>query len=94
MFRLIGRLIGLLIIAALVFLALSVWRGGEPFRWFGKQSKEAGKIIGEKSETLGKEADSIKKKTGDMKDTTEKVTEGLRKTKETIHEFTGSKTDK
>jgi hypothetical protein len=94
MFKLIGRLIGFLIIAALVFLALSVWRGGEPFRWFGKQSKEAGEIIGEKSETLGKEADRIKKKTGDMKETREKVTEGIRKTRDTINEFKGSKTDK
>lgn len=89
-----GRLIGLIIITVLVFLALSVWRGGEPFRWFGKQSKEAGEILGEKSETLGKEADKIKKKSGEMQKTREKVNEGIRKTKETIAEFTGSKPDK
>jgi hypothetical protein len=94
MFKLIGRLISLLLIAALVFLALSVWRGGEPFRWFGKQSKEAGEIIGEQSETLGKEADKIKKKSGEMQKTKGKVNEGIRKTKETIDEFTGSKPDK
>jgi hypothetical protein len=94
MFKLIKNLIGLAVIAALVFLVLSLWQGGKPFRWFGTQSREAGEIVKKKSEKLGEEADKLKKKTVDMKDTTKKVSEGIKKTKDTIHDIAGSKTDK
>jgi hypothetical protein len=94
MFRLIKNLIGLAIIAALIFLVLSLWQGGKPFRWLGTQSREAGEVLKQKSEELGQEADKLKKKTDDMKDTTKKVSEGIKKTKDTIHDIAGSKTDK
>jgi methyl-accepting chemotaxis protein len=94
MFRLIKNIMGLAVIAALVFLLLSLWQGGKPFRWFGAQSKEAGERIMQKSEELGQEADKLKKKTDNMKDTTKKVTEGFNKTKETIRDIAGQKTDR
>jgi methyl-accepting chemotaxis protein len=94
MFKLIKNLIGLAVIAALIFLALSLWQGGKPFRWFGTQSREAGEIVKQKSEKLGEEADKLKKKTDDMRDTTKKVSEGVKKTKDTIHDIAGSKTDR
>lgn len=89
MFKLLKRLIVLIIIAAIVFLALSLWQGGKPFRWFGKKSEQAGEIVKEKSEEAGKEADKIKKKTEDIKGTTKKVTEGIKKTGEKIKDITG-----
>jgi|GEM_PF-729637 hypothetical protein len=91
MFKLIKRLIGLIIIAAIVFLALSLWQGGNPFRWFGKKSEQAGEVIKKESEVVGEKADKIKKKTDDIKGTTKKVGEGIKKTGEKIKEFTGSK---
>lgn len=94
MFKLIKRLIGVIIIAAIVFIALSLWQGGKPFRWFGKKSEQAGGIVKEKSEEIGKEADKIKKKTEDMKDTTKKVTEGIKNTGEKIKDIAGSKAEK
>jgi predicted nucleic acid-binding Zn-ribbon protein len=90
-FRLIKRLIGLIIIAAIVFIALSLWQGGNPFRWFGKKSERAGEVIKKKSEEVGEEADKIKKKTDGIKSTTKKVSEGIKKTGEKIKEITGSK---
>ena len=92
MFRLIKRLIGIIVIAAIVFLALSLWQGGDPFRWFGKKSEWAGEAIKKKSEEVGDEADRIRKKTGGIEHTTKKVGEGIKKTGEKIKEIAGSKT--
>ena len=94
MFKLIKRLIGVIIIAAIVFIALSLWKGGNPFRWFGEKSEQAGEIVKEKSKAIGEEADRIKEKTKDIKDTTRKVTEGIKKTGEKIKDISGSKTEK
>ena len=94
MFRLIKLLIGIIIISAIIFLALSFWLGGAPFRWLGQKSEQAGEIVKEKSEEMGKEADKIKQRTDTVRDTTKKVTDGIKKTGEKIKEFTGSKTDK
>ena len=94
MFKLIRHLIVIVIITAIVFLALSLWQGGEPFRWFGKKSEQAGEVLKKKSEEVGNEADKIKKKSEDVKDTTKKVTEGIKKAGEKIKDITGSKTEK
>jgi hypothetical protein len=83
-----------MIISAIIFLALSFWLGGDPFRWLGQKSEQVGEIVKEKSEEMGKEADKIKQKTDTVKDTTKKVTSGIQKTRDKIKEFTGSKTDK
>lgn len=94
MFRLIRQIIGIIIIAALIFLALSLWQGGKPFRWFGSKSEKAGEVIKEKSEELGNEADKIKKKTEDTKDKTKQVRESVKKAKEKIRDITGSGSDR
>jgi len=94
MFKLIRRLIAIAVIAAIVFLALSLWRGGEPFRWFGKKSEYAGDILKKKSEEVGAEADKIKKKTEDVKDTTREVSDGIRKTGDKVKNITGLKNEK
>lgn len=94
MFKLARRLIGIAVLAALVFLALSLWQGGKPFRWFGQKSEEAGEVIKKKSEELGEEAEKIKRKTEDMKETTKKLGEGMRKTGEKLEYITGTKTEK
>jgi hypothetical protein len=88
-FKLIRRLIGWAIIAAIVFIALSLWQGGKPFRWFAKQSEQAGEVVGNKSNQLAEEADKIRKKTDNVTDTTRKVTDGIRKAGEKIRDLTG-----
>lgn len=91
MFKGIFRLIGLIILAVIIFLALSLWQGGKPFRWFGTQSEKAGEVINKKSGEIAKEADKIKSKTEDIRDTTNKVADGLKKTGDTIKDITGAK---
>lgn len=94
MFKGIFRLIGLAILAVIIFLALSLWQGGKPFRWFGTQSEKAGEVINKKSGEIAKEADKIKEKTDDIKDTTKQVSDGLRKTGDKFKDITGSKKEK
>ena len=94
MFGLIRRIIGLIIIASIVFLALALWQGGSPFRWFGKKSEQAAEVVKKKSEEAAEKADEIKKKTAEFKSTTEKVGEGVKKTKEKIKEISGSRSEK
>ncbi|MEW6586661.1 MAG: hypothetical protein AB1442_13775 [Nitrospirota bacterium] len=94
MIKSLFRIISLLILAIIIFLALSFWKGGKPFRWFGQKSEKAGEVIKEKSEEIGKEADKIKKKTEDIKDTTKSVAGGLKKTGDKMKDLTGSKKEK
>jgi hypothetical protein len=94
MFRLIRRLIGFIILAAIVFMALALWQGGSPFRWFGKKSEQAAEVVKNKSEEAAEKADEIKKKTDEFKSTTKKVGDGVKKTEEKIKEISGSKSDK
>lgn len=77
MFKLFIRLICLSIITLIAFFIISLYSGGEKFRWFGKK-------VEEKTESLGRTADRIKK-TGD------KTLEGLKKTKEKIKDLTDKK---
>ncbi len=90
MFKLIRRLIALALIAGIVFLALSLWKGGDPFRWFGKQSEKAGEVIRDRSEDIGKEADRIKKQSGDLKKATEKVKNGIQDTGKIMKDVSGT----
>ena len=94
LFRLIKRLIGIIIIAGIVFLALSLWQGGKPFRWFGRQSEQAGEVVKKKSDQFAEEADKIKKKTDNFTDTTRGVTDGIKKAGEKIRDITGSRDKK
>jgi hypothetical protein len=94
MIKWVFKVIGLLLLAGIIFLAISLWKGGDPFRWLGQKTEQAGEIAKEKSEELGKEADKIKKRTDAVRDTTKKVTEGIRKTGDKVKELTGSKNEK
>ncbi len=94
MFKLLKRLIFFTIIALLIFFAISLWRGGEPFRWFGKQSEKAGEVIKQKSEDMGQKADRIKKTSEGIKHTTKKLKSGIKKTHEKIEDFTSSEPNK
>lgn len=77
MFKLFIRLICLSIITLIAFFIISLYSGGEKFRWFGKK-------VEEKTESLGKTADRIKE-TGD------KTLKGLEKAKEKIKDLTDKK---
>jgi hypothetical protein len=90
----IFKIIGLIILAIIIFLALSLWQGGKPFRWFGQKTEKAGEVIKEKSEEIGKEADRIKEKKDDIGDTTKKVSDGLRKTGDKIKDITSPSKEK
>ena len=87
MFKLLRRLIALALVAGIVFLALSLWRGGDPFRWFGEQSEKAGEVIRDKSEDIGKKADRIKKQSGELKEATDKVKNGIEDTGKIMKDF-------
>ena len=45
MFKLISKILSFIIFIILVVVALAVWKGGEPFRWLGRKTAEAGRII-------------------------------------------------
>lgn len=80
MFRLLFKVIFLCIVAAIVFVALSIYSGGEKFRWFGKK-------VEQQSEKVGEKADKIKQGS-------DKVIKGIEQTTEKVKEFTGSKESK
>lgn len=77
MFRLLFKLIFLCIVAGIVFVAVSIYSGGEKFRWFGKK-------VEQQSEKAGEKADKIKQGS-------DKVIKGIEKTTEKVKEFTGNK---
>lgn len=77
MFKFITKLILLCILIFIVFIVLSVYSGGEKFRWFGKKVELESQKVGEK-------ADQIKQGS-------QKVIKGMEKTTEKVKEFTGSK---
>ena len=80
MLKLLWKLIVLLILAVVVFIALSFYSGGEKFRWFGKK-------VAQESEKVGEKADVIKEKS-------EGVVKGIEKVKEKVKDFTGKKDEK
>src|SRR5208283_3017072 len=59
MFKLIRRIVCLLVIAAIVCFVIALQSGGEKFRWFGEKT---GGAIKESSKKLGERADEIKVK--------------------------------
>lgn len=80
MFKLLFKVIFLCIVAAIVFVALSIYSGGEKFRWFGKKVEQQSEKVGEKADKL--------KEGGD------KVMKGIEQTTEKVKEITGSKDGK
>lgn len=91
MFKLLKNIISILLIAGILFLILSLWKGGEPFRWFGSKSQKAGEIIKEQSESAGKKADEIKKKAEVLKERTKKLQDDIQDTKDKIKHITNNK---
>ncbi len=80
MLRMLFKLIFLCIVGFIVFLALSVYSGGEKFRWFGKK-------VEQQSEKVGEHADRVKQGS-------DRVIKGIEKTTEKVKEFMGSKGNK
>jgi hypothetical protein len=93
-FKFVGRIIGMAIIAGIIFLALSLWQGGKPFRWLERQFEQAGEVVRNKSNQLAEEADKIKKKAENVTDITSKVTDGIRKAGKKLRDITGRKDNK
>ncbi len=60
MFKLIKRIICISILTVIAFFVISYLYGGEKFRWFGKKSEEAARIIRQSSDNLADRADSLK----------------------------------
>lgn len=80
MIKLVMKLILLCVLAFIVFVAVSIYSGGEKFRWFGKK-------VGQESERMGEQADRIKRGS-------EKVIKGIEQTTEKVKEMTGSSESK
>ncbi len=80
MIRLIMKLIFLGILAAVVFIVLSVYSGGEKFRWFGKKVEQQSEKVGEKADKIKKGSDTIVR--------------GVEKTTEMVKKITGNKDSK
>jgi len=54
--QIITKLILLCILVFFVFIALSVYSGGERFRWFGKKVELESQKVGEKADQISREA--------------------------------------
>jgi hypothetical protein len=80
MFKLLFKIIFLCFLAAIVFIALSIYSGGEKFRWFGKEVKQQSEKVGERADKL--------------KEGSKKVIKGIEETTQKVKEITGSKDGK
>ena len=47
MFKLFFKTITLILFLVVLVLGLSIWKGGEPFRWIGEGTQAAGRSISE-----------------------------------------------
>lgn len=77
MIKFMMKLIFLGILAAIVFIALSIYSGGEKFRWFGKKVEQQSEKVGDKADMIKKGSDSVIK--------------GIERTTEVVKEITGNK---
>ena len=73
MFKLIFRTINSIVLVVILIIGLALWKGGEPFRWFG----EGMVVIGEKVSEVGDLVD-------DMKDGGSKVKKSYKELKKVI----------
>jgi methyl-accepting chemotaxis protein len=73
---LIRRIICLSVILLAVFIALSLWRGGDEFRWFGS--------------AVQKTSDELANKADNIKDTKDKVKDGTKKAVDKVEKTTGA----
>ena len=77
MFKLISRLVFLVIIVLVAFVVLSIYSGGEKIRWFGRE-------VEDESRRLGETADRIKEKS-------DQLMKGMKTTREKVDDLTGKK---
>jgi hypothetical protein len=94
MFKFAMRIIGVIVIAGIIFLALAIWEGGKPFRWLGSKSEQAGETIKKKSEEAAGVADKIRNKSESLRSVAKRVAEGVKKAEEKIRDITGAKKEK
>jgi len=80
MFKLMFKIVFLCILAGIIFVALSIYSGGDKFRWFGKK-------VEQQSEKVGEKADKFK-------EGSDKVIKGVEQATEKVKEITGSKEGK
>ncbi|MBF0537755.1 MAG: hypothetical protein HQL03_05815 [Nitrospirae bacterium] len=75
MFKLIRRAISIIILAAIVFLVIALYYGGDKFLWFGTKAQEAGHSVKQFSEKAADKADEIKSKKDSLSDLYHRVIE-------------------
>ncbi|HEB75937.1 MAG TPA: hypothetical protein ENJ04_06260 [Nitrospirae bacterium] len=75
MFKLIRRAFCIAVIAVAAFVVIALLKGGEPFKWFGERSEEAGKLIQEKSNELAEKADELQRTKKKLEERTKKARE-------------------
>jgi methyl-accepting chemotaxis protein len=95
MFNFLKRVLILVILLAIAFISLSVYSGGDHFRWMGHLFKRGTEEAAETADLIKESSDNIKKTTGEtvdavkktgkqIKDTTEKVSRTVKKTADGI----------
>jgi len=67
-FKLLRRFICLIVIAVITFVMLSLWSGGEGFRWLGERLKQQSDLVGEKADMLRVKGERALKAIEDMRD--------------------------
>jgi flagellar basal body-associated protein FliL len=69
MFKIVRKIFCIGIIALILFIGITIWGGGDKFRWLGKK---AGEIIQKGADTLGKQADELREKADATKENIKK----------------------
>lgn len=67
MCKIIKKILCVIIIALILFIAITIWgKGGEKFRWIGQMTggiiQKGAERLGEKADTLKEKADAMEKK--------------------------------
>ncbi|RJQ18481.1 MAG: hypothetical protein C4560_07340 [Nitrospiraceae bacterium] len=73
MFRFLFRTILFIVLVVFLSAALAVWKGGEPFRWLGGKTVNAGRGI----EKFGDYVDDLKKGGRQIKKTYESIKDAV-----------------
>lgn len=85
MFKLIFKVISVIGVLILIVVALSVWKGGEPFYWLGKKTVEIGKSIEEFGDLVDEVIKGQKKaaeKFKELKEELDSIKEGTKESEE------------
>ncbi|GAB4406389.1 MAG: hypothetical protein OHK0032_01370 [Thermodesulfovibrionales bacterium] len=68
MLKLLRRLICISTIVIVVFVAISLWSGGERFRWFGRKVEQQSERVGEKADMLKVRGERVLKGIENLRD--------------------------